>query len=177
MKNTILRWELSGIPIIFLAGSLLHFVFKWTGEWKPVALLAAVNESTWEHLKLAFWPGMGFALLEYLSLRRRARGLWTAKAFGLLAMPMVIVVGFYGYTAILGRHVLFADILLFALAVAIGQLVSHHIMQSGKFSPAAQRYAILALVLLIFSFSLLTFYPPRIFLFQDPNSYQYGILK
>ena len=59
----IIRWELIGAVFIVLAGSALHFVFAWTGGWRPVALVAAVNESIWEHLKLAFWPGFFWALL------------------------------------------------------------------------------------------------------------------
>jgi hypothetical protein len=54
MKNSILKWEIIGIVFIVLAGGLLHFVFEWSGSWRPLAIIAAVNESTWEHLKLAF---------------------------------------------------------------------------------------------------------------------------
>jgi hypothetical protein len=53
-----LRWELVGIAAIFLTGSALHSVFDWTGHWRPIAWFAAVNESVWEHFKLAFWPGV-----------------------------------------------------------------------------------------------------------------------
>ena len=52
MRKMILRWELIGIVVIILAGSALHFVFEWTRYWPPEAVIAAVNESTWEHLKL-----------------------------------------------------------------------------------------------------------------------------
>jgi hypothetical protein len=55
MAKTALRWELAGIVSIILAGSTLHFAFEWANYWRPAALIAAVNESTWEHLKLGFW--------------------------------------------------------------------------------------------------------------------------
>lgn len=61
-KKHILFFEIAGIFFISLSGSALHFVFEWLEEWPPVALIAAVNESVWEHLKLAFWPGMIYAL-------------------------------------------------------------------------------------------------------------------
>jgi hypothetical protein len=82
----ILRWELVGIVVIILAGSALHFVFEWTHYWRPAVVVAAVNESTWEHL-LGFWPGLLFALVEYLFIRKAAHNFWVAKSLGLLAMP------------------------------------------------------------------------------------------
>jgi hypothetical protein len=65
VKKSILRWELGGIAFIVVVGSALHFVFEWSGRAIPVAPIAAVNESVWEHLKLGFWPALVYAALEY----------------------------------------------------------------------------------------------------------------
>ena len=43
-----------------LAGSALHFVFDLLSGFAPVGIIAAVNESVWEHMKLAFWPMLVF---------------------------------------------------------------------------------------------------------------------
>ena len=48
-------WEVSGVLFILAIGSALHFVFEWTGEFTLVAPFVPVNESVWEHLKMAFW--------------------------------------------------------------------------------------------------------------------------
>ena len=61
MKRSILRWELVGIIVISILGSVLHFVFEWSGNWAPVGVIAAVNESVWEHFKIAFWPALFYA--------------------------------------------------------------------------------------------------------------------
>jgi hypothetical protein len=154
MERTILRWELTGIVSIILAGSALHFAFKWTDYWRPAALIAAVNESTWEHLKLGFWPGLAFALVEYPFIRKSVNNFWVAKALGLLAMPTVIVVLFYGYTALAGQNYLLADIMIFFLAVIIGQLVSYRILVTGEMRPAVQRYGLIGLAVMAVAFSL-----------------------
>ena len=39
-----------GIIFISLIGTLLHFMYEWSGHNKVVSLFAAVNESTWEHI-------------------------------------------------------------------------------------------------------------------------------
>jgi hypothetical protein len=49
-----------GIPCIFFTGCMLHFLYRWTGFWPPVAWLTAVNDSLWEHGKPAFWPALAW---------------------------------------------------------------------------------------------------------------------
>ena len=42
--------------VISIVGTLLHFVYEWSNHNKIVSLFAAVNESTWEHIKIALTP-------------------------------------------------------------------------------------------------------------------------
>jgi len=168
---------MTGFVIISLSGSFLHFVFELLGEWPPVAFIAAVNESVWEHLKLAFWPALIYAFIEWPFFRRHAKNFWTAKAIGILAMPLVIVSVFYGYTALAGRNFLWVDISLFVLAVLIGQALSCWILLRRPFAPGIKIVAMIFLALMIAAFSLLTFFPPHCPLFCDPRTGQYGILR
>jgi hypothetical protein len=133
-KNTVLTWEIAGIIFIFTAGSLLHFVFDWFGQWKPIALIAAVNESVWEHLKLAFWPGVIYYAVEYNYIKKITRNFIAAKTAALYLAPITIIVLFYSYTAVLGHHLLFLDILIFAIAVAAAQFVSYKLLILPQFT-------------------------------------------
>jgi hypothetical protein len=177
MKASILKWELSGIAIIFLFGSVLHFVFDWVGGWSPAALIAAVNESVWEHLKLAFWPGLIFALLEFFFLKAKTKNFWVAKTCGLFMMPAIIVAVFYGYTALVGRHILWLDIALFGIAVVAGQVLSFALMIRQPFGPKTRIAVGVVLALMIAAFSLFSYFPPRCPLFRDGLTGQYGIMK
>ena len=38
-----------------ILGSLLHFTYEWSNENSFVGSFSAINESTWEHLKLLFF--------------------------------------------------------------------------------------------------------------------------
>jgi len=60
-----LLWESAGIILIVVLGSVLHFAFEWSRRWTPVAMIAAVNESVWEYLKLGFWLALAYAILGY----------------------------------------------------------------------------------------------------------------
>ena len=64
MKRTVWVWELLGFALTALGGTLLHFLYDWTNEAAWAAPFCAVNESTWEHMKLLFWPAFIFASTE-----------------------------------------------------------------------------------------------------------------
>lgn len=175
-RKTIALWESAGAAFIILAGSALHFVFAWSGQWRPIAWLAAVNESTWEHFKLGFWPALIFALVEGLAWKGRIPNFLIGKAACLWLMPALIGSVFYAYKAALGRHFLWADILLFVLAAAAGQALSYRLLTKPPLGSAWRRFALLGVIVLVLAFALLTYVPPRFFLFMDPRTGGFGIL-
>jgi hypothetical protein len=172
------RWEFVGILIIIGFGTTLHFWFEWTDYWRPMALIAAVNESTWEHLKMAFWPGLIFALIEYPFLKKETKNFALAKFTGLMTMPVITIILFYGYTALTGTHMLWADVIVFILSVIGGQLVSLRILTKSKDQPPIVQYLALGgLAVMVLAFSLLSYYPRENFLFAHPGTGEYGILS
>lgn len=171
-----MRWELGGIAFIVVLGSLLHFAFEWSGGAIPVASIAAVNESVWEHLKLGFWPALVYAALEYSRFGKSANNFHFAKTIGIYLIPITIVVLFYAYTAILGHDLLIADIAIFVVAVVVGQLVSYRLLTASPLPARLNRFAPIALAVLGILFVLFTFYPPQVPLFRDPISGGYGIV-
>jgi hypothetical protein len=176
-RREVLIWEMVGIAVIILLGASLHFLFAWTGYWRPAALIAAVNESTWEHFKIGFWPTLLYALVEYPFLKRKTHNFWVAKCAALLTIPLVIAVLFYGYTAVTGQHILLADVVIFILSIVAGQGVSYRLLTAGQIANrAVHRLAVAGIAVLVLLFSLLSYYPPRNFLFRHPETGEYGIL-
>ena len=45
-----------GIPVIFIIGTVFHFIYELTGSLFAVGHFAPVNESIFEHMKLALVP-------------------------------------------------------------------------------------------------------------------------
>jgi len=178
MKKAIQRWEIAGIVFIILIGSLLHFVFEWAGYWRPMALVVPVNESTWEHFKLGFWPALVWALIELPFIRKQANNFGIAKAAGLLAMPIVTAALFYGYTFIMGENFLIADILTFVVAVIVGQWISMRLLTMDEIRiPWLRGLGIAILTIMTLAFLTLSYFPPRNFLFEHLDTGQYGILS
>jgi len=168
-------WELAGIAVIFLVGSLFHFIFELSGGWRPVALIGAVNESVWEHLKIAFMPAFLYALIEYPFIGKRVNNFWLAKSLGLFAIPLSIIVLFYGYTAVLGHHYLPVDIFIFLAAIVAGQLLSCRVFSVPDKGLYWRIFGAILLAAMAAAFLLLTYYPPHIFLFRNPLTNGYGI--
>ncbi len=176
-KRRILFFELVGIIFIIVFGSILHFTFEWSGRQAVVGVFSAVNESVWEHLKLGFWPAVVFALIEFKYLKKATNNFLFAKTIGIYLIPVVIMVIFYSYTAILGESILVIDIFSFVIAVIVGQLVSYRLLTWKTLPYNLGRVSLIALILLGFAFVLFTFYPPQLPLFQDPITGEYGIFS
>lgn len=174
--NQLFKKEVAAAAFVLLAGSLLHFVFDWSGQIPAVGLISPVNESTWEHLKLLFYPMLAVAAVQYIFGGNRRKDLWFGKAMGILAGCGAIVIIFYSYTGIVGRNFLAADILVFALGVVVAFLTDYYILSSEKYQNLCCKYA--GCLLLLFTLALFfvfTVYPPQIALFQDPVTGGYGL--
>ena len=180
MKNKLLTWEIGGIFFIGLIGAALHFTFEMSNfSSMDVAYFSAVNESTWEHLKMVFFPGLMFALIQYTYVRDVVNNYIIAKVAGLFIMPLVIAVGWYIYAPILGRSYFPADLFLFYLAVFVGQVVSYKLLSRPPLEKKYTQVAIVLFLVMFAAFSTFTFYPPNIFLFEHldlKDTGLYGIL-
>jgi hypothetical protein len=175
MKLKILAYELVGVVFIILLGSMLHFTFAFSGNQPIVGAFSAVNESVWEHLKLAFWPSLFFALIESVTpLRRQANNFVFAKTAGVYLMVAIILTIFYTYTAFLSES-LAIDIGSFAVAVIIGQLLSYKLLTIRQLPRWVTWVSLFFYALLAVLFIVFTFYPPEAPVFLDPESGSYGI--
>ena len=175
MKKLALKWELIGIAAISVLGSLLHFAFELSGELAPVGIFAAVNESVFEHLKLTYWPTLVYAACTYGIIRKPTSNFIIAKTVSVYVMPMSIIVLFYVYTTITGTEILIVDILIFVVAVALGQLTSYKLLTMNRLPNNLHWIALSLLVALAVVYGIFTFYPPQVPFFQDPVNGTYGI--
>ncbi|SEM25360.1 hypothetical protein SAMN04488077_103164 [Roseovarius tolerans] len=174
--RSILIFELGGAAFMVAVGSAMHFLFELAGGWPPLALIAAVNESIWEHLKLAFWPGLFWVGAAPLSAGLRRREVLAAKAPGLLLTAVLIVAVFTTYVTILGHNLLALDIGTFVFAIVIGQALSGFLLIGGAFQRRAFIRAGLGLLgLQIIAYGLFTYIPPNHWLFIEASSGLRGI--
>lgn len=156
-------------------GSMLHFVFAWLGSAKIVALIAAVNESTWEHLKLAFWPALIFSAIFYFVIKTKPHNFFLAQAAKFFSMPVLIIILFYGWKLFFADSLIY-DISIFVVAVIAGHIFSYYIEKSEK-NFKLEKLAIALIAIGILKFSFFTYFPPQMTIFLDPVTGGYGIIK
>jgi len=172
--KSIFWYELIGMVFIILLGSMLHFTFEWSGNQPLVGVFSAVNESVWEHLKIAFWPALLYLIFEYRYLYKKSNNFFVAKTLGIYSIIIIIPLIFYSYTAFLEES-LIIDIGSFIFAIIVGQLVSYRLLTYKKVDRIFEQISLVALVVLALAFVIFTFYPPQVPFFQDPVTGGYGI--
>lgn len=126
-KMRFFQWEVFGFFFVFFLVALLHTVYEWSDGNPIVGASTSVNESIWEHLTMVFLPGVVLLVLEVIFCKEiRIPTLILGKTLGTYIMRSTILEGFYLYTLFI-HHVIIVDILLMAIAVAFGQLVSYFV--------------------------------------------------
>ena len=174
-NKTIFIYELIGMVFIIFLGSALHFTFALSGNQPIVGAFSAVNESVWEHLKLAFWPSLLLTVIEYPLLRKAANNFFTAKAIGVYLIVAIIPLVFYSYTALSGESIFAIDISSFVVAVIIGQLLSYKLLTYRQLPRNINKIAVAVIILLALAFIVFTYYPPQLQIFKDSVTGKYGI--
>ena len=73
-EKIFLLFEILSTVFILILGTILHFTFTFSNNNPIVGIFSAVNESTWKHLKLLFFPmlitiiiGTNYAFLDISS--------------------------------------------------------------------------------------------------------------
>lgn len=175
MQRRLFFWELAGFLFTGAVGTLLHFVYDWSGENPAAGVFSAVNESTWEHMKLLFVPVFLLSVVQVGVLGRDYPHLLWSRTLSVLAGLALIPVLFYTYTGILGFHVVWADITVFYLADAGLFALDGWLLRRGRRGTLWRQVAGLAVLWgLMFCFVWCTFRPPHIALWRDPVTGEYG---
>ncbi len=174
MKRSIKAWSLLGFAVTSLLGTLLHFVYEWTGESIFAAPFSAVNESTWEHMKLLFLPMLIFSLIESRFFREYDN-FWCIKLRSTILGLALIPIIFYTYNGVIGKSPDFINISIFFIATAISYI--YEVRQFSKNSIICKnpKYSFFALLFIASLFIVFTFLTPKLAVFIDPTTNLYGI--
>ncbi len=164
---------LEGLAISIL-GSILHFTYVWSGRNKLMAVFAAVNESTWEHIKLAL-SGIFLCTLVDVWWLGDNPNYWFAKSMSFLAPVITIPVLFYGYRAILKvKSCLPIDIAIFFVASFVSSAVFVRMLNLRPLGEVGEIVSIVISVVVLAMYLSLTRFPMHNFLFRDPITGKYG---
>ena len=165
-KKLLLRLQIISVIFTIILGTILHFTYNWSNENFLVGTFSAVNESTWEHLKLLFFPMLISTIIGYFYIGKKMPNFLCAKTIGIITAMLFTIIFFYTYTGILGTNFDILNILTFVFAVIIGEYITYKIILS--YFSCNKKIAIIILILLFLSFIIFTYIPPKIGLFKSP---------
>ena len=174
MKRSIGLWQLWGFAVTSLGGTLLHFLYDWLGRAVWIAPFSGVNESTWEHMKLLFFPMLAFAVVQSFFFHDR-RDFWCVKLRGVLLGLCLIPALFYTYNGAIGHSPDWLNIAIFFLSAALAYLYETRLFKRETLRNCSPRRAIVVLCVIAVLFVVFTFLPPRLGIFRDPLTGTYGI--
>ena len=170
MKKSFRNFQIASAIFVIILGTILHFTFVWSGENKIVGIFSAVNESTWEHLKLIFYPMLITTIVGNYIFDEKVI---CAKLVGVITAMLFTVTFFYTYTGIIGTNYAILNIASFVVSVILGEYITNRIYE--KNIPCNSNIATIIWIIILLSFVIFTFNPPQINLFKDPITAMYGI--
>ena len=174
MKQRSILWQAAGFAVATFGGTILHFLYDWTGGSILVSPFSGVNESTWEHMKLLFWPLLLFASVQRLFFKE-LENYWCIKLMEILLGLLLIPVLFYTYHGMFGKSPDWINIALFYITALLVFLFEWLVFKNDLLYCRASRLALAGIFLIGIMFVVFTFSPPPIPLFRDPPTGTYGI--
>lgn len=69
-SKKLLLYTIAGILFTSVTGTLAHFVYDWSGQNVLAGLFTPVSESTWEHMKLLFFPMLLYGFFTMFCLHK-----------------------------------------------------------------------------------------------------------
>ncbi len=150
---------------ISILGTLLHFTYDWSGGNFVVGLFSAQNESTWEHLKLLFFPMLFLTIIQYFFNLDITEDFIQKRTISIISGLAFIVVVFYTTWGISGKLIDWWNISIYFLAVIFSLWLEGKNLGITKRMTTFTSVAIL--FVLLYGFVIFSINAPAIGIFYD----------
>ena len=174
MNRSLRVWQIGGFVFTSLFGVLLHFLYNWSNQNAVVAAFSSVNESTWEHMKILFFPMFAFACLQSFFFKEQ-KNFWCVKLSGIVLGLVLIPVIFYTINGAFGSTPDYINIAIFFVSAAASYIFETYLFESDRTACKSPWLCFAALCFIAVLFVVFTYTTPRIALFRDPVSGMFGI--
>lgn len=165
--NLLKKFTLSGIIFVSVFGSLLHFTYDWSGNNFFVGLFAPINESTFEHMKLIFFPMLVFSIFMSYKIADKYPCILSVSMLSTIIATFLIPILFYTYSGVLGFNISFLDISTFFISVILGFIYLYKNTISCT-STVNEMFMLILVVIIAALFMIFTYNPPNLGIFANP---------
>ena len=169
MKRTVWLWEFFGFATASVLGTILHFLYDLLGGAVWIAPFSSINESTFEHMKLLFWPMLFYTVIQSFFFKGY-KSFLCVKLKGTLVGISLIPLIFYTYNGVIGKSPGFINITIFFVSAAVAYIYETRKLNDNGSECKHPKLALLTLLLIGAAFVIFTFKTPGIAIFKDPVS-------
>lgn len=166
-------FEIISILFISVFGTICHFLYDFFNHNKYVGLICAVNESTWEHMKICLTPTFIWSLVDGY-IYGMETNYFLAKFISLFSIVFVMPILFYGYKFLFKKSSVFYNISSFYVVIILSQYLFFWLIKYNEINYLCRYLSFLGIVIIFVCYMVFTLLPIRSFLFKDPITNKYG---
>ncbi|UCG92612.1 MAG: hypothetical protein JSV97_02575 [candidate division WOR-3 bacterium] len=155
--------------------SILHFGYDVT-HWAFLAPFCGINESVFQHLKMAFWAYLLASLIEYIVVRRKlskGKVFWFPRLLSAALIPWFVMLIWYLVPALYGKvEILTLEIVWSVFSAYTAGVMGGIIEKNIEENMVTLNFKIIVVILTIVSAFLyiwFTYKPPWIDVFISPQ--------
>ena len=164
---------ITSIIVISIVGTISHFLYDIFKHNKVVGLFGAVNESTWEHIKIALTASILWSVVDGY-LYGVNPNYFLAKLLSLITIIILMPVLYYGYKFLFKKDNFIINILIFYIVIISSQYLFTYIININSINYFFQYLSCLGVFIIFAFYMVLTLMPIKNFLFKDPITNKYG---
>lgn len=164
---------LISIIVISIMGTLFHFLYDISNHNKIIGLFAAVNESTWEHIKIALTPTLIWSFVDGYVYGMNLN-YFLAKFISLLSVIVIMPLLFYSYKFLFQKNNAIINIIIFYVVIICSQYLFFYIISIPTINYFWQYLSCILTFVIFACYMIFTLLPLETFLFKDPITNKYG---
>ncbi len=168
-----MNFVIISIIIISIVGTLSHFLYDISNHNIIIGLFAAVNESTWEHIKIALTPTLLWSLIDGYLFGMNPN-YFLAKFVSLFIIILLMPLIFYGYQFIYKKQSIFINILSFYIVIICSQLSFYYLLKMNSINFIYSYISCIGIFIIFGGYMIHTLLPAKNFIFKDPITNKYG---
>ncbi len=166
--------KIIGIIIAFILCFPLHFIYDKFPNF-ITSIFFPVNESIWEHMKILFGSiiisGVIQKIIVILKKDKINNMCFSNFIAAITSIPIFLII-FLPFYFIIGENIII-NIIIMLITIIISEIISYLITNMKDYK--LENVVILFVIIIYIIFALLTYYPPRNFLFIEEKTLSYGI--
>lgn len=168
-----MNFMIISIIIISIIGTLSHFLYDIFKHNKIIGLFASVNESTWEHIKIALTPTIIWGLIDGYIYGINSN-YFLAKFISLIVIIILMPLLYYGYKYLFKKDNAIVNIIIFYIVIICSQYSFFYLISISPINYYIKYISCIGTFIVFACYMIFTLMPIKNFVFKDPISNKYS---